>query len=145
MVEPQVVAEGIAISKTYLNRDGARQETWNQGDLVTVELNVRADTRIEDVVIADLLPGFLQVEDTALATSVATAESLDDAPLNFYERRDDRLLLYLDLWEGEDRTFRYTGRVVTPGTYRIPGVSAEAMYRPDVFASMDAAQEHNAL
>ena len=76
---------------------------------------------------------------------MATAESLDDAPLNFYERRDDRLLLYLDLWEGEDRTFRYTGRVVTPGTYRIPGVSAEAMYRPDVFASMDAAQEHNAL
>jgi uncharacterized protein YfaS (alpha-2-macroglobulin family) len=53
---------------------------------------------------------------------------------NIAEARDDRFVAALDLYERKPYTVAYMVRAVTPGTFTMPGVVAEDMYRPDTFA-----------
>ncbi len=55
------------------------------------------------------------------------------------EARDDRFVAAIDVVE-DTRTLAYVVRAVTPGTFTMPGVVAEDMYRPDVFARSAASE-----
>ena len=55
------------------------------------------------------------------------------------EARDDRFVAAIDVVD-EDRTLAYVVRAVTPGSFTMPGVVAEDMYRPDVFARSAATE-----
>ena len=47
------------------------------------------------------------------------------------ELRDDRFLLFSGPVSGA-RSFYYAARAVSPGRYRLPAVSASAMYAPGI-------------
>ncbi|MEE9381346.1 MAG: hypothetical protein V3V03_08070, partial [Hyphomonadaceae bacterium] len=49
------------------------------------------------------------------------------------EARDDRFVAAVDV-HSQVQTLAYIVRAVTPGEFAIPGVTAEDMYRPDVYA-----------
>ena len=53
---------------------------------------------------------------------------------NIAEARDDRFVAALDLYERRPEKVAYMVRAVTPGSFTMPGVVAEDMYRPDTFA-----------
>ena len=47
--------------------------------------------------------------------------------------RDDRLLLFTKAFS-EAQNFHYAARVVSPGEFTVPAVSAVAMYGPETFS-----------
>jgi uncharacterized protein YfaS (alpha-2-macroglobulin family) len=93
------------------------------------------------VIIADLLPAGFEIEAVLRPSDGAVAGGEDGAyawvgTLNrakTAEARDDRFVAAIDLVERPQR-LAYLVRAVTPGRFVLPGVVAEDMYRPDVFA-----------
>ena len=128
----------LKVSRRYLDAQGNPATSFAQGEVVTVELRLKAAAEVDNLVLVDLLPGGLEIEDERLATrwspvTTAQAEKRRDAlHLRFLEKRDDRFLLFADLTNTNEVVFTYTARAVTKGRYLIPPTLAEAMYDPDL-------------
>ncbi|MEM6535691.1 MAG: hypothetical protein AAF613_08640, partial [Pseudomonadota bacterium] len=96
------------------------------------------ERRNNPVIVADLLPAGFEIE-TVLGSSDGRSErggfawigDIDNAQTA--EARDDRFVAAIDV-VNSPRTLAYVVRAVTPGTFAMPGVVAEDMYRPDVYA-----------
>ena len=124
-----------------------------------MELKIRADRAVSDVVLSFLLPGGLEVENPSLATSGAAAETRspdregdsegeeeadgedyaeESSPAQrsglYLDLREDRLLLFLDgLYGGPVwTTHAFTMRAVSRGTFTVPPLAAEGMYNPEI-------------
>ena len=118
---------------------GINGDTFRQGDRIIVALTVAAtEMRRTPLIIADLLPaGFeieavLRPEDAGATGPYAFLGEL--AAPNIAEARDDRFIASFDLFDQRRETVAYMVRAVTPGTFTMPGVVAEDMYRPETFA-----------
>ena len=90
------------------------------------------------LVIADLLPAGFEIEAV-----LRPEDAGNSGPYRFLgelvapdiaEARDDRFVASFSLYDQRRMTVAYMVRVVTPGTFTMPGVVAEDMYRPDTFA-----------
>lgn len=139
LTQPPVDASsGITLRRRYLNERGEplRNDTVHSGDLVKVELTIQGTTELDNVVIEDLLPAGLEIENPRLVTQAPAAELAKAAkrsnePATFEPRRidmrDDRLILMGDLPAGAF-TYTYAARAVAPGTFVVPPVRAECMY-----------------
>ena len=112
-----------------------------KGDCVAVRIVL--DTEIpglDQVVVSDLLPAGLEIENPRLATSAQAPQwvrdQMDSASwVMRSDIRDDRLLLFTGtLHSTGPRTYIYLVRAVTTGEYVLPAVAAEAMYDPTVRA-----------
>lgn len=83
------------------------------------------------VVLEDLLPAGLEIENARLATSAAGRPNTQTQGWRS-EVRDDRLVVMGDLSRTEDGRWElrasYLARAVTPGTYVLPPLRAECMY-----------------
>ena len=135
---PADASNGITLRRRYLDEHGKplRDDTVHSGDLVKVELAVDAASELENVVIEDLLPAGLEIENPRLVTqspAAALAKSSkranDDQDDTFQPRRldmrDDRLILMGDLPAGRSLTYTYAARAVAPGALGVPPVRAE--------------------
>ena len=119
-----------------------------QGDQLVVSLTVTPQERRNNpVIIADLLPAGFEIE-TVLRPADGDREFGPDGVFAWVgeidaastaEARDDRFVAAIDVID-ESRTLAYVVRAVTPGSYTMPGVVAEDMYRPDVFARSAATE-----
>jgi uncharacterized protein YfaS (alpha-2-macroglobulin family) len=133
---------GLTIHRQYLTASGAAisQNRIATGELVRVRLTLDAPANEQNLVIEDLLPAGLEAENGALKTSAAHADapekdadantsnmppSLDDLRMDV---RDDRVIFMGGMPDRGKVTLEYLARAVTPGTYAIPPVRAEAMY-----------------
>src|SRR5207245_1633508 len=92
-------------------------------------------TALDNLVIDDLLPAGLEVENARLATT-ADARQLDtvvaprEAPFSpaRIDIRDDRVIIVGSLPATRAAKFTYLARATTPGVFTIPPVRAECMY-----------------
>jgi uncharacterized protein YfaS (alpha-2-macroglobulin family) len=135
LAEKAARSRGMKIRRVYLDEDGEESTDFRQGDLVRVRIEMEVDASVRDLVVADLLPGGFEIEDASLKTRVAQADESKRLSVNFTDRRDDRFLLFCDVYSNrKPAVFEYTVRAVTPGEYAVPGISAEAMYDVDVSA-----------
>lgn len=128
----------LGVTRSYFTMDGQAADLASvaRGDNIVVELAVTPTETTDDLVIEDLLPACLEVESEDLA-------SLNTFPWICYrgpkaihaEARDDRVVVFPEQVKKGD-TFRwyYLARVVSAGTFVVPAVRAEAMYKPEVFA-----------
>jgi uncharacterized protein YfaS (alpha-2-macroglobulin family) len=91
---------------------------------------------VQNVVIVNLLPSGLEVENPRLQTTEQTAW-ITDANLNlaYMDLRDDRILLFTNLPPDSWQTHYALVRAVAPGSFRLPPVQAEAMYDPAIRAT----------
>ncbi len=113
------------------------------GQLVLVHLAVRAEERVPDALVVDLLPAGLELENQNLAQSAASLDdassavkewqkSMQNAAIKHQEFRDDRFVAALDV-NGYDTThLLYLARAVTPGTYRVPPPQVRVDVSPGV-------------
>lgn len=126
----------MSITRTYLDADGEPVLAPRQGDRVCVRITLSSDQAVRNVVAVDLLPGGLEIEDPSLDTRWHQPRG-EARPygVRYHELLDDRVILYLDLQAERPMTFEYWTRAVTPGTYSIPRITSEAMYRPDIVAA----------
>ncbi len=104
----------------------------NKGDRVTVEIVVAPKFSLNDVVLSDLTPGGMEVENPRLNTQ-SGADGGNQQP-GHLELREDRVLVFFDRLSGPV-TYSYTMRAVSKGTFALPQVSAEGMYNPEIRAT----------
>ncbi len=146
---------GLKIRRQLLTRDGKPLDPLAipHGEVVVVDLTIRAERRVENVAISDLLPAGFEIENPRLATSeilaageatsgrAASRERARRLPAlepDRVEMRDDRLLLFTDLGRRTTRHYRYVGRAETKGTFALPPVSASCMYDPSIASTHGA-------
>ena len=123
----------LKLSKVYLNEKGKVVTEAKHGELVTVCWTLEASGPVENVVISDLLPGGLEIEDDLLATRAGAVKQQNTGKLRlkYVEKGEDRFLFFGDILDQGRITFRYRTRAVTRGKYAVPPLHAEAMYAPD--------------
>jgi len=125
-------ATGLEIERTFLDRAGAELDPGGlaQGDLVVIRTRLRSVRgAVENVVLVNLLPSCLEVENPRLEST----ESLPwigetGRPPDHLDLRDDRILIFTDLPAQQWQTYYTLARAVSPGSFRLPPVHAEAMY-----------------
>ena len=120
---------GLAVARRYVRPDGTEADLakLTRGELLIVELTLTAPekTTYSDLVIEELLPACFEPDSTPLGDPgkwELRRELRDDRVLGFSRR--------FALDAGDSVTFRYTVRVVSAGTFILPGPSVEAMYAP---------------
>ncbi|MEM1390297.1 MAG: alpha-2-macroglobulin family protein, partial [Pseudomonadota bacterium] len=145
---PPAVNEGLAISKSIRDLRGGRVNlnSLKQGDQIVIVLRLNPQQRRNNpVIVADLLPAGFEIE-TVLQPADGNQSGERDGAFAWIgridraetaEARDDRFVAAIDVVD-KNRTLAYVARAVTPGTFKLPGVTAEDMYRPDVFARTSA-------
>jgi len=128
--------EGIQIRRRYLDKNGEPVDLNNlhQGELVVVELRMESlGNNLENMVITDLLPMGLEIENARLSTSASLPWIKQRIQPDYVDIRDDRINIFLTV-KPEEYRYYYTTRAVTVGTFAVPAVRIEAMYNPDIFS-----------
>ncbi|WP_288429832.1 alpha-2-macroglobulin [uncultured Spirosoma sp.] len=130
----QATDNGLRIRRTLLDRNGKPVTELRQNELVIVRLTVVSTSApiIDNVVITDLLPAGLEIENPRL-TDTRDLPWLNKNELatqpDHIDLRDDRLNLFTTVTSTE-RSFYYQARAVTKGRFSQGSVSADAMYDP---------------
>lgn len=147
---PRPASEKLSVTKRIRTLQGDRVDLADltQGDQLVVALTLSPrERRNNPVILADLLPAGFEIE-TILRPADGDRNGGPDGAFAWVgeidraqtaEARDDRFVAAIDVVD-EDRTLAYVVRAVTPGTFTMPGVVAEDMYRPDVFARSASSQ-----
>ena len=129
------VANGLSVAREYRDEKGALVNLGSvtQGELVVVTLRLHCSKPLDNLVVVDLLPAGFEVDNPRLSSrgSLGFDPECSFRPVS-EDFRDDRVLLFSKDVDG-DLTFSYSVRAVTPGRFQVPGVSAEAMYDPDIY------------
>ncbi len=129
------VANGLSVVREYRDEKGGLVNLGSvtQGELVVVTLRIHCAKPLDNLVVVDLLPAGLEVDNPRLSSrgSLGFDPECSFQPVS-EDFRDDRVLLFSKDVDG-DLSFSYSVRAVTPGRFQVPGVSAEAMYDPDIF------------
>jgi len=134
----KAVDSGLKVRREWLDLQGVPVDsaTLRRGDLVIVRLTLDPLERtLKDIVVEELLPAGLEIENARMA-SAGTLPWIksDEAEWVLHrEARDDRLLIFSKTISGVQR-FHYAARVVSPGEFVVPSVSASAMYDPETFS-----------
>ena len=136
-------SNGIGIERRFLGADGKDigLNSLTRGDLAIVELTLKPETNRDyaDLVVEDLLPACFE-PDTAPVTkeSFAWLDATGNVPWELRrDIRDDRVQIFSRKFRVEaGKTVRahYAVRVVSAGTFVLPGTSVEAMYAPNIRA-----------
>lgn len=124
----------MRVRRSFYDRDGKpiAGTTFKQNDLIVVKLVIAAEYNgeIENVVITDMLPAGLEIENTrlnAMPSMKWISEAKDKDEPDYMDVRDDRLNLFTSV-NSRPKTFYYMVRAVSPGTYQLGPVQADAMY-----------------
>lgn len=124
----------MKVRRSYYDRNGnpVSTNTFRQNDLIVVRISIEAQYSgvIENVVITDMLPAGLEIENTRLnqMPGLKWMEGIKnrDEP-DYMDVRDDRLNLFTNVGN-KPLNFYYMVRAVSPGTFRLGPVQADAMY-----------------
>jgi len=130
-------AGAIVLKREIFDEKGNPVTSLKHGELAFVRITADSPEVVENIVISDLLPAGLEIEDEALATRMDASGRIPKNILlknrqqfNRTEKRDDRFLVFGTLYGSAYAI--YTVRAVTPGKFAIPALQAEAMYDPDM-------------
>ncbi len=148
---PAAQDAGISVTRSYYDLDGNAlvNPELNTGDLLLVELDVSVEKPLHHLLLVDLLPAGLELENQNLATAFALSdlrigdasvvELMQDVDIRHQEFRDDRYVAALNTgWQKRARLF-YLARAVSPGVFTLPPTFAEDMYRPEIRHQGEAA------
>ncbi|HSB92886.1 MAG TPA: MG2 domain-containing protein [Flavitalea sp.] len=137
-------AEGVAANGSYKEEDeflkvrrrffdrygnAVTSNRFNQNDIIIVQVTVSKlfSGNIENIVATDILPAGFEIENPR-TKEIPGMDWIQNAsePLSL-DVRDDRINFFFDL-NRSVQTYYYAVRAVTPGSFKLAPVSAEAMY-----------------
>lgn len=120
------VRAGLEVARDYLDESGNPTRSWKLGQPVTVRLRLRnlTDRYMSNVAITDLLPGATQVVAGSLEAGQGRQPGVD-----YVDMREDRNLFFVDLAGGKTLEIVYRLKPLNPGTFALPAVVAEHMYK----------------
>ena len=121
----------IKVRKHFYDRFGkpVSGNIFKQNDLVIVRITLENtySTRIENVVLTDLLPAGFEIENPRTKDIPGMDWIKDAATPTAMDVRDDRIHFFVDL-EQKRQVYYYAVRAVSPGDFKMGPVSADAMY-----------------
>lgn len=121
----------LKVRRTYYDRNGTpiAGNSFRQNDLIVIKLSLQAqfNTPVENVVVTDMLPAGFEIENTRLNDMPDMKWIKEEASPDYLDYRDDRLNLFTTA-SGTAKDFYYMVRAVSPGTYQLGPVQADAMY-----------------
>ena len=132
---------GLKVRRQYFDKNGEplALNTIYSGMLVRAELTLWAPETLANVVLEDLLPAGLEIENPRLESAATDLKkpSKEETPADSFEIqhmdvRDDRLVLVGAVQASKNNKYVYLARAVTPGVYAMPQVRAECMYARSV-------------
>ena len=131
---PEEFVSGISITRIYLDADGKPLDLTSVpvGTQVIAHITAEAvDRDLENVVINDLIPAGFEIENPRLKTTprLAWVPQMSGS-IDYQDIRDDRLLMFVNLYSRNKMNFYYSLRAISAGQFKIPPVAAECMYNP---------------
>jgi len=123
----------LKVRKRIFDRDGAlaNLNKIKQTDLLLIEISISTlnNSYIENVVITDLLPAGFEIENPRLTVlpEGMIYPNKRDYP-EYQDIRDDRINLFVTVTPST-KYYYYLVRAVSPGTFMMGPVCADAMYR----------------
>ena len=135
---PPPESDGYSIARSYHDPSTGAvidARTMRQGQLVLVVIQGAStrDAALQKVLIADLLPAGLEIENANLdgAGELGLVPVIGRATnADFVSARDDRFVAALTLGARARFQLAYMARAVTPGQYSAPGLLIEDMVAP---------------
>jgi uncharacterized protein YfaS (alpha-2-macroglobulin family) len=136
LTPPPAADHGLTVRRRLLDERGkplSDATRVRSGDLIQVELSISSDMALENLVVEDLLPAGLEIENPHLNTSDVDVNAPAEKDANAFrdervDMRDDRLVVMGRLNRAGKGTYVYAVRAVTPGDYVMPGARGECMY-----------------
>jgi alpha-2-macroglobulin len=121
----------LRVRRTYFSRDGkpVSGNRFNQHELYVVKITLQSTTNnpVENVAITDLLPAGFEIENQRLQTLPDMKWITKQDFPEYQDIRDDRVNLFTTARK-EEQAFYYMVRAISPGTFKLGPVSADAMY-----------------
>jgi hypothetical protein len=121
----------LQVRRTFLTRSGQplNPEAIMQNDLVVVKISLASTNKasVDNVVITDMLPAGLEIENPRVGAVAELAWIKDNHEPDYLDIRDDRINFFTKA-DGAVRHYYYLARAVSKGTFRLGPVSADAMY-----------------
>ncbi|MFP5419494.1 MAG: alpha-2-macroglobulin family protein [Gammaproteobacteria bacterium] len=135
-------SKGLEITREFLDAQGKPITEARLGDELTVRLRIRATgNRVDNVAVADVLPGGLEPVLTSPGDSEETDQPLwrqrlgggGSWQIQYADIREDRVLFYGHVY-GSQNEVTYKVRATNVGEFVVPGTWGEAMYDRKTFA-----------
>ncbi len=121
----------LKVRKTFYDRSGnaISGNTFRQNDMVVVKISLSTTdgSRVDNVVITDMLPAGFEIENPRISEMAEMRWARDAAVPEHFDVRDDRINLFTTA-TGSRKDYYYVVRAVSTGTFRMGPVSADAMY-----------------
>jgi uncharacterized protein YfaS (alpha-2-macroglobulin family) len=148
-VPATALSQGLEIYRDFLDAAGHPVTEAKLGEELTVRLRVRAiDRNVDNVAVADVLPGGLEPVLTAPGDETGEDGNGPDGSVPLWQRRlggkgswslqyadirEDRVLFYGSA-DTRLREITYKVRATNSGSFVVPGAWGEAMYERKIFA-----------
>ncbi|MEI6894989.1 MAG: alpha-2-macroglobulin [Colwellia sp.] len=142
-IKPQATTGELTIERNYYDSKGQQIDArkLKVGDMVLVAIRVYSERRSPDLLVVDLLPAGLELENQNLSHAIKLDSIIfDGKPASEWQKktkilheefRDDRYVAAIDVgYRGTSYLF-YLARAVTPGKYKVPAPLVENMYQAD--------------
>ena len=142
-IKPEATTGDLTIERDYYDNKGNLIDAskLKVGDMVLVAIRVYSERRSPDLLVVDLLPAGLELENQNLSHAIKLDSIIfDGKPASEWQKktkilhqefRDDRYVAAIDVgYRGTSYLF-YLARAVTPGKYKVPAPLVENMYQPD--------------
>lgn len=132
----------VKVSRRFMTSEGFEADLDNltRGELLIGEITLTADRDYDfsDLVVQELLPACFEPDRKEVAAVYGRRHGSGNSSWVLRsDVRDDRVTVFSrpfridgDRTKGAVATFHYAVRVITPGSFTLPGTSVEAMYAP---------------
>jgi alpha-2-macroglobulin len=131
--------KGIRVRRSYVDDRGnpVNLDSIASGQQLVGIITIEAlDKSIENVVINDMLPAGMEIENPRLKTTPRLSWIPSGATdVDYQDIRDDRVLIFTQLHARQKASFYYSVRAIAEGTFAVPPVMAECMYNPLIAGS----------
>jgi len=135
--EPEL-SEGLALKAEYLDTDGQAIDPVNlkAGEDMEVRIKVRNSyaTAVKEIAVVVPIPASWEIINTRLAGDNPSPDTGGKAAYNYQDIRDDRVMTYLDLDRGEEKTISFKVNKTYAGSFFRPAIHAYAMYDESIRA-----------
>ena len=128
-VETNDASFNLSVSYEGLNGNPISVSSLKQGEEFTavVTVNNGPTQAFTDLALVQIFPSGWEIYNER----ILDASSDNGAgKYNYRDIRDDRVLTYFNLGAGQTKTFRVRLQAAYRGTYYLPAVSLQAMYKP---------------
>lgn len=129
-------ARGLDVSVKYVDKNGQsiNESELYQGQDVYASITVtnRKDYKVNDVALTYIIPSGWEIINTRFTDYGSAVQNQAE----YIDIKDDRVYFYFDLMgdgKSKSKTFNLLLNASYPGSYYLPGLTAEAMYDHDFF------------